>query len=172
VNVTGTTYADGGAWWSFAVSATPPLFGKLAPANGATDLGSSVTLQWSPVADAGYYVCWDTSNNNACDGDGGRTAVSAPGPWRACRRGPTTGRSGGPVERLDRCRQRHVVDLHRALTLRRHQAARSELEVEELAAPEVAEERERVDQSGVHGVADDDRRAGIASKFPRAASTA
>jgi predicted phage tail protein len=68
VNVTGTTYADGGAWWSFAVSATPPLFGKLAPANGATDLGSSVTLQWSPVTDAGYYVCWDTSNNNACDG--------------------------------------------------------------------------------------------------------
>ena len=68
VNATGTTYADGGAWWSFSVSATPPLFGKLTPANGAIDLGSSVTVQWSPVADAGYYVCWDTTNNNTCDG--------------------------------------------------------------------------------------------------------
>jgi hypothetical protein len=68
VNVTGTTYADGSVWWSFSVSATPPLFSKLAPANGAIDLGSTVTLQWSAVADAGYYVCWDTTNNGACDG--------------------------------------------------------------------------------------------------------
>ena len=68
VNATGTTYADGGVWWSFAVSATPPLFAKLTPANGAVDLGSSVTLQWSPVADAGYWVCWDTTNNGTCDG--------------------------------------------------------------------------------------------------------
>jgi predicted phage tail protein len=68
VNVTGTTAADGGTWWSFSVSATPPLFGKLAPANGATDLGSAVTLSWSALTDAGYWVCWDTTNNGACDG--------------------------------------------------------------------------------------------------------
>ena len=68
VNSTGTAMADGGAWWSFSVSATPPLFGKLAPANGAINLGSSLLLQWSPVADAGYWVCWDTTNNGACDG--------------------------------------------------------------------------------------------------------
>jgi M6 family metalloprotease-like protein len=83
VNVTGATYADGGVWWSFAVSATPPLFSKLAPANGAADLGSSVTLQWSPVADAGYYVCWDTTNNNSCDSgwwpNGGVSARSLTG---------------------------------------------------------------------------------------------
>ena len=83
VNVTGTTDADGGTWWSFSVSATPPLFGKMAPANGANGLGSSVTLQWSPVADAGYWVCWDTTNNNACDGswwpNGGVTARAVAG---------------------------------------------------------------------------------------------
>jgi len=67
-NSSGTVTADGGAWWSFSVSATPPLFGKLSPVNGAVDLGSAVTLSWSAVADAGYWVCWDTTNNNTCDG--------------------------------------------------------------------------------------------------------
>jgi hypothetical protein len=67
-NASGTTEADSGTWWAFSVSATPALFGKLAPGNGAVDLGSTVTLQWSAVADAGYWVCWDTTNNNTCDG--------------------------------------------------------------------------------------------------------
>ena len=67
-NASGTFDADGGTWWSFTVSATPTLFGKLTPANGAVGLGSTVTLQWSAVADAGYLVCWDTTNNNTCDG--------------------------------------------------------------------------------------------------------
>ena len=83
LNATGTAEADGGAWWPFSVSATPPLFGKLAPANGAIDLGSSVVLQWSAVADAGYWVCWDTTNNNTCDGswwpNGGGTARALSG---------------------------------------------------------------------------------------------
>ena len=65
------------------MSATPALFGKLAPANGAIDLGSTVTLQWSPVADAGYWVCWDTTNNGTCDGawwpNGGGTARALSG---------------------------------------------------------------------------------------------
>jgi hypothetical protein len=47
---------------------TPALFGKLAPVNGALDLPSTVTLQWSAVADAGYWVCWDTTNDNTCGG--------------------------------------------------------------------------------------------------------
>jgi hypothetical protein len=64
----GTVYADVGTWWSFSVSATPALFGKLSPANGAVDLGSTVTVTWSPVPDSGYWVCWDTTNNNTCDG--------------------------------------------------------------------------------------------------------
>ena len=66
-NSSGTAYADGGTWRSFTVSATPALFGKLTPANGAVGLGSTVMLQWSVVADAGYWVCWDTTNNNTCD---------------------------------------------------------------------------------------------------------
>ena len=58
--------ADDGAWHHFAVSA-PALYVKQSPGNGATGLGPTVTLQWSAVPDEGYYVCWDTTNNNACD---------------------------------------------------------------------------------------------------------
>jgi hypothetical protein len=70
-NAGGTTDANGGAWWSFAVAgaAQPPAaFAKASPANGATGQGSTLTLTWSAVADAGYWVCWDTTNNNTCDG--------------------------------------------------------------------------------------------------------
>ena len=66
-NDAGTTAADGGTWWSFRVGPTPPTFTKLTPANGASGLGSSVTLSWSALTDAGYWVCWDTTNNNTCD---------------------------------------------------------------------------------------------------------
>jgi RHS repeat-associated protein len=31
------------------------------------DHGEDVWVSWSAVADAGYWVCWDTSNNNTCD---------------------------------------------------------------------------------------------------------
>jgi plastocyanin len=40
----------------------------MTPANGTVNLGTTVTLEWSPVTDAGYSVCWDTTNNNTCDG--------------------------------------------------------------------------------------------------------
>jgi len=111
VNVTGTTYADGGAWWSFAVVARPPLFGKLTPSNGVSGLASSVTLTWSSLADAGYMVCWDTTNNNACDGawwpmgNAGRTLTGL-------ANGPTTGRCG-PRRRVGRStRMTDVVRVH------------------------------------------------------------
>ena len=67
-NSGGVTLADGGAWWSFATaSGTPTGPTKISPAWGTAGLGSSVTLQWTPVADAGYTVCWDTIDNNSCD---------------------------------------------------------------------------------------------------------
>jgi hypothetical protein len=57
--------ADAGQWWSFTkVTGTT---GKLAPLDGTTNHGEDVWVSWSAVADAGYWVCWDTSNNNTCD---------------------------------------------------------------------------------------------------------
>jgi hypothetical protein len=70
-NTAGSTDANGGTWWAFTVASTTqqpaPTFVKQLPANGATGLGSSVTLTWSALSDAGYWVCWDTTNNNTCD---------------------------------------------------------------------------------------------------------
>jgi hypothetical protein len=64
-----TTEGDGGTWWTFTVGGTPPpMFGKVSPASGTTGLASTVALQWSALTDAGYWVCWDTTNNNTCDG--------------------------------------------------------------------------------------------------------
>jgi RHS repeat-associated protein len=60
------TEADDGAWWSMTVTG-PPLFTKIAPANGASGLGSALTLQWTAVPDEGYWVCWDTVDNGTCD---------------------------------------------------------------------------------------------------------
>jgi hypothetical protein len=68
LNSNGTTYGDGDTWWAVTVSATPAPFGKLAPVRAATDQAGTVTLTWSPLADAGYWVCWDTNDNNMCDG--------------------------------------------------------------------------------------------------------
>jgi hypothetical protein len=66
VNFDGPTYANGGNWFYFHTQPGP--FGKSSPANGAFGL-SSVTLQWGGSTGAsGYYYCYDTSNNNACDG--------------------------------------------------------------------------------------------------------
>ena len=69
VTPSGLVLADNGVSWSFTVGgAPPPVFGKLTPGNGTSGHGSSVTLTWSALPDAGYSVCWDTTNNNACDG--------------------------------------------------------------------------------------------------------
>jgi hypothetical protein len=58
--------ADNGAWHHFTVSRTA-LFSKQAPVNGATELGSTLTLQWTAVPNEGYWGCWDTVSNNTCD---------------------------------------------------------------------------------------------------------
>ncbi len=70
INGFGTTYADGGTWWSFTTTGVaPPAFGKTAPANGATGLSSNPTLSWGASAGASSYeYCYDTSNNGVCDG--------------------------------------------------------------------------------------------------------
>jgi hypothetical protein len=62
----GGVLADNGAWHAFTVSTTT-VFTKHTPANGATGLGSTVTLQWTAVPDEGYWVCWDTIDNGTCD---------------------------------------------------------------------------------------------------------
>ena len=78
-NGTGTTLADGGTFWSFSVTQVqflrvylplvvkaPPLpgsFGKVAPANAATEQSTSPTLSWAASANtAGYEYCYGTSN--------------------------------------------------------------------------------------------------------------
>ncbi len=72
VNSSGTTYANGGAWWHFITGngAGPGNFNKSSPANGA--LGqpiTSLTLKWtvSSGANNGYNICFDTSNNDTCN---------------------------------------------------------------------------------------------------------
>jgi hypothetical protein len=62
----GAVLADNGAWHAFTVSMAA-LYTKQAPGNGATGLGSTVTLQWTAVPEEGYAVCWDASDNGACD---------------------------------------------------------------------------------------------------------
>ena len=62
----GGVEADDGAWRALTVVAAPS-FGKLAPATGTTGLGNNVTLTWSAYGSDGYWVCWDTVHNNACD---------------------------------------------------------------------------------------------------------
>jgi hypothetical protein len=77
--VNGTpTEANGGVWWTVTVPASPPpLFSKMTPANGSSNLGSTVTLAWGTVSDAAFYVCYDTTNNNQCDTNWQPTAASA-----------------------------------------------------------------------------------------------
>ncbi|WP_345305509.1 multicopper oxidase domain-containing protein [Candidatus Villigracilis saccharophilus] len=70
-NAYGTTEANGGTWWSF--STVPGNFTRSAPANEATGVSRTPTLTWSisSGANAGtvtYQYCYDTSNNNACNG--------------------------------------------------------------------------------------------------------
>jgi hypothetical protein len=62
----GTTFADAGTWWSFTVNAQG-IFGKTSPGGGAYVLTDNVTLAWNALPDVGYWVCWDTSDNDTCD---------------------------------------------------------------------------------------------------------
>jgi hypothetical protein len=62
----GTTLADAGTWWRFTVNAQG-IFGKTGPAGGAFVHTADVTLSWDSLPDVGYWVCWDTSDNDTCD---------------------------------------------------------------------------------------------------------
>ena len=64
----GTTYADGGTWFSFTTSIKPPVaFSKIAPANGATMVPVNTILSWESSSGAtSYDYCYDISS--ACMG--------------------------------------------------------------------------------------------------------
>lgn len=68
-NPNGDTYADNGAWFTFAGQITPPgAFQKTAPANGAINQPANTQLTWGASANAASYAyCIDTSNNSACN---------------------------------------------------------------------------------------------------------
>jgi hypothetical protein len=54
---------------SSADSSKPGVFGKHNPANGATGIDTTVTLQWGSGTKAvSYEYCIDKSNNDACNG--------------------------------------------------------------------------------------------------------
>jgi len=67
-NAGGTTYGDGGTWWSFdTVAAGPGPFGKTAPANPSYQ-PLSPALAWQASSGAlSYEYCFDMSDNSACD---------------------------------------------------------------------------------------------------------
>jgi hypothetical protein len=68
INTGGTTYANGGTWWSFTTLPLPGAFNKSAPANGAVNQLTNPTLRWGASSNAAYYqYCIDTSNNNVCN---------------------------------------------------------------------------------------------------------
>jgi hypothetical protein len=67
------TVANGGTWWSFKISGSPPALNKTTPANGSSiPMPASVyyLLQWTdlsiPITDR-YQYCIDQTNNNSCD---------------------------------------------------------------------------------------------------------
>jgi hypothetical protein len=68
-NITGTTEANSGVWWSFRTVDAPAPFGKALPVNGASGQPTTVTLAWH-FADsvATFEYCYDTIANNMCDG--------------------------------------------------------------------------------------------------------
>jgi hypothetical protein len=67
-NAAGSTYANGGVWWSFTTRPLPGAFNKTGPANAAINRPASLTLSWGASSGvAGYEYCYDTSNDTFCD---------------------------------------------------------------------------------------------------------
>jgi len=69
-NPTGTTYADGGAWWSFTTDLVAPgAFTKTWPGPHATNIVTSPTLQWSTsIGASSYEYCiTPTTSGPTCD---------------------------------------------------------------------------------------------------------
>jgi predicted phage tail protein len=68
-NARATKNANNGIWWSFTVPPKPGAFSKISPPNNKTGLGTSLTLKWATSTNAAkYQYCYDTINNNKCDG--------------------------------------------------------------------------------------------------------
>jgi hypothetical protein len=63
----GVTQANAGGWWAFTVGISPGAFAKISPANGASGLGSSVTLAWAALSSSTYQVCIDQIDDNSCN---------------------------------------------------------------------------------------------------------
>ena len=67
IGALGTTYADGGAWWSFT---TYPVLGfvKISPTDGALGQTTTLTLTWNFHTSAtSYEYCLDKVKNSSCD---------------------------------------------------------------------------------------------------------
>jgi len=68
-NTSGATYANSGAWRSFTTGSAPTAFTKDSPFNGVKNKPLSLTLYWNASSGAtSYEYCYDTTNNDACDG--------------------------------------------------------------------------------------------------------
>jgi hypothetical protein len=83
VNVTSTTYADGGTSWQFTTQIAPPqTFNKLSPPTASPDkVPVNLTLQWSPSTGASeYFYCVDTTSHPDSDATCGTGWVLNPNP--------------------------------------------------------------------------------------------
>ena len=67
-NTSGSTEADGGAWWSLTTTdQAPAAFTKTSPANGASGTALDPTLSWTASARTiSYAYCYNTTNNGNC----------------------------------------------------------------------------------------------------------
>jgi hypothetical protein len=108
INSTGVTEPNSGAWWSFTTQPNQPdpIFTKITPANGAIKTGLSLNLTWNPASlpNATYEVCYDTTNDAACDQNNWLTISSgASFPLTGLSYGTTyywqvrASNSGGPI---------------------------------------------------------------------------
>jgi len=69
LNNGGTTYADGGTWWSFTVQGAPPgAFSKENPTTGTFEIPTTPPITWFSASGASSYeYCYDTTNDNVCN---------------------------------------------------------------------------------------------------------
>jgi hypothetical protein len=76
----GSTYANGGTWWSFTTQVAPPaVFSKVGPSNAA-EVSLAPTLHWSAsTGAASYEYCYDTTDDDTCDGAWTSTASTNAG---------------------------------------------------------------------------------------------
>jgi serine protease len=68
-NATGDTFANGGAWWSFATQATsalPGAFSKLSPVNGQKNRSRPVALSWGASSGATSYEWCVSTTSGSC----------------------------------------------------------------------------------------------------------